>query len=697
MIPKDRRQYSESAHLLWTFIAALSGVDDELERADLAATGLPSVLPCRLSGMALVDAKQTTWSLIVQRDGHRVESSRADRIRAELEPVFQEALRRSNVLVATIDGADDVRIPPSIEELGVQSLAVAPLRTLHGPLGMVLAGREKPEGFSRAEELILSTLAQHSATGLENIRINKALRQYSENLQDLVGERTEELRRSEERHRVLLEVNNAIIANLDRASLFQAITKTLRTVLAFDHATLTLLDPETDILKVQALASTSEGGGFLTVGIEFPREGSHIAPVFDRKQPVIRGHLEKEQPIGIVEILQKEGIHSVVSVPLMSQGEAFGSLNLGSCTAEAYSQADAEFLTEVGHQVALAVENMLAYEEISQLKARLEQENLYLLEEIKTQHKFEEIIGRSSYIKKLLHAVETVAPTDATALILGETGTGKELVARAIHNLSACKNQALIKVNCAALPAGLIESELFGHERGAFTGAVSSKTGRFELADRGTIFLDEIGDLPLDLQAKLLRVLQDGEFERVGGSRTIRVSVRVIAATNRELIEAMQEGSFREDLYYRLNVFPLEVPPLRGRKSDIPLLVRHFVLKCGDKLGKRVETIPQRNMDALQDYPWPGNVRELENVIERAMILSQGAELELGDWSAGLSASSGTVEDSTLQEMEREHILRVLKRTNWRLGGEDGAAQILGLKRTTLQGRMRKLEIRREA
>ncbi len=688
---------TESAHELWTFMMALSGASDERERARLMATGIPSVLSCRMSGVALVDETQDTWSLVAQSGGHEIGAPRTEQLLTGLQPIFEDALRGPGVLVMTLgDGKDDARFVPSMDQLGIGNLAVAPLRTLHRNVGMMLVGRKDGDDFSRDEELILSTLGEHLAIGLENLRLYKDLEHYSANLQELVEVRTKELRQANEKHEVLLAVNNAIIANLDKTSLLQAIAATLRKVLPFDRAALTLLDAERDVLQVHALATTSSAKRLVAVGMEFPRKGSPLEPVLAEKRPRIRNHLERARLVGLENSLVKEGIRSYVSVPLMAKREPFGCLSLGSREPEQYSQTDAELLMAVGYQVALAVENMLAYEEIAQLKARLEQENLYLLEEIETHHKFEEIIGDSPAMRKVLQEVETVAPTDATVLILGETGTGKELVARAIHTLSPLKSRTLVKVNCAALPAGLIESELFGHEKGAFTGAISRKIGRFELADGGSILLDEIGDLPLDLQAKLLRVLQDGSFERVGGSQTMEVRVRVIAATNRNLVKAMQDGAFREDLYYRLNVFPVRVPPLRERADDVPLLVRHFVLKHGTRFGKQIESIPQNRMEDLRAYSWPGNVRELENVIERAMILSQGSELDLGDWAPGTSIRPLPTEGSTLSDVERSHILKVLELTNWHLSGEKGAANILGLKRTTLQGRMRKLGIRRE-
>lgn len=332
---------------------------------------------------------------------------------------------------------------------------------------------------------------------------------------------------------------------------------------------------------------------------------------------------------------------------------------------------------------------------MEQEKARLEAANVYLQEEIKTEHNFEEIIGTSTAIKKVLQAIEKVATTDATVLVTGETGTGKELIARAIHHLSNRKDGVLVKVNCAAIPAGLIESELFGHEKGAFTGALARKVGRFELADKATIFLDEVGEIPLELQTKLLRVLQEGEFERLGSTKTLKVNVRVIAATNRDLEKEVREGQFRSDLYYRLKVFPIPLPALRERKQDIPLLVSYFVTRFSGTMGKKVESVSEAAMEMLKNYPWPGNIRELEHVIERAVILSQGAELELGDWMPKSASSSGTTPLATLEETERDHIIQVLTHTNWRVSGEKGAAAILGLKPTTLEARMKKLGISR--
>ena len=389
-------------------------------------------------------------------------------------------------------------------------------------------------------------------------------------------------------------------------------------------------------------------------------------------------HIFKSGTSEEVEVICGEQIFSILFSPIADAG---------------YVNVYASDITERKHaEEALRK----ALNEIEQLKNRLQAENIYLQEEIKIQHNFEEIIGAGAALKKSLRKVEQVASTDSTVLILGETGTGKELLARAVHNLSDRRDRPLVKVNCAALPANLIESELFGHEKGAFTGAVARKIGRFELADGGTIFLDEIGDLSLELQSKLLRVLQEGEFERVGNPQTTKVDVRIISATNRDLEKAIEDGSFREDLYYRLNVFPIQSPPLRERKEDIPILARHFIKKFAIRTGKKIETVPQKVMDALQGYHWPGNVRELEKIIERAVIISTGKQLKLEDWLKKTVVSSKASHVSTLEELEREHILEVLELARWRVSGESGAAKVLGLKPTTLEARMKKLSIQRK-
>ncbi len=488
----------------------------------------------------------------------------------------------------------------------------------------------------------------------------------------------EALRNSEQRKSTLLEINNAIINNLTQEALF-----------------------------------ASE---FFRLGKEYDLQETRISAwVLDRQQAVVRGDLEKEKQSAGEERLVAEGIQSYCVVPLVAMGNSIGTFTVWSETKNRYSQADAELLQEVANQVALAIANMKSYEEIGSLKARLEKENVYLQEEIRTEHNFEEIVGSSPALLALLRRVDQVAPTDSSVLIYGETGTGKELIARAIHDRSARKNRPLVKVNCSAISAGLVESELFGHVKGAFTGAFGRHIGRFELADGGTIFLDEVGELPLETQVKLLRVLQEREFEPVGSSRSVGVDVRIIAATNRNLQESISAGSFRSDLYYRLNVFPLEVPPLRERRSDISQLAMFFLSRYSRNLGKRIEGISAAATERLIRYSWPGNVRELQNVIERALILSQGPILELdadltpvstpeilphAPSEAAAETRSGEPPLSivpTLQEVERAHILAVLQQTRGVIEGASGAAKTLGMHPNTLRHRMEKLGIKRSS
>jgi formate hydrogenlyase transcriptional activator len=380
-------------------------------------------------------------------------------------------------------------------------------------------------------------------------------------------------------------------------------------------------------------------------------------------------------------------------IPLITRNGAIGSLNVGSMKPQAFTSSDVDFLTQVASQAAIAIENATAFQEIAQLKDQLAEEKLYLEDEIRTEQNFGEIIGDDPAFRRVLDQLATVAPTDASVMILGETGTGKELIARAIHELSGRRERTFVKLNCAAIPTGLLESELFGHERGAFTGAIAQKVGRFELANKGTLFLDEVGDIPLELQPKLLRALQEHEFERLGGVKTIKVDVRLVAATNRDLAQMIAAREFRSDLFYRLSVFPLSLPPLRERTVDIPTLVRYFTQKYARRMNKRVESIPTEAMEALAAYAWPGNVRELENLIERAVILTRGSTLEIP--LAELRAATDTASPVTLEDAERDHIRRVLEQANGVVGGPNGAAARLGMKRTTLQSKMKKLRISR--
>jgi formate hydrogenlyase transcriptional activator len=518
------------------------------------------------------------------------------------------------------------------------------------------------------------------------------------------------LRKSEEQNRSLLQINNAIITNLTQQALLHSISKALQPLISFDRCAITLYQPERDSFRFLAVEGERLSDYFRT-GLEISRNETCGSWVFDHQRPLVRRDLEKEQQYPNERRLAAEGIQSMCVVSLALQGRCIGLLSVVSQQRNRYSDEDAGFLQEVANQVALAIQNMQSYQEIDSLKARLEKENVYLREELHAEHHFEEIVGNSPALLKALHAVEQVAPTDSTVLIYGETGTGKELVARAIHSRSTRNGRALVSVNCSAISAGLVESELFGHMKGAFTGAIERRIGRFELANGGTIFLDEIGELCLETQVKLLRVLQEHEFEPVGSSHPLRVDVRVIAATNRNLHDAVQAGRFRSDLFYRLNVFPIELPPLRERRSDIPQLVAFCLSQFSKRLGKKIDGVSRESMENLMNYPWPGNIRELQNVIERAIILSVGPTLRVDcdlmpvaakgmetpeadsqeDRQADLKSPKPLL---TLDEVERNHILAALQHAGGVVDGPKGAARILNLHPNTLRHRMDKLGIK---
>jgi len=505
------------------------------------------------------------------------------------------------------------------------------------------------------------------------------------------AEAQRELLRQRDRLRLLLDVTNALASIVDRRALFSAISACLRRVVAHEYTSLAVYDEAHNALDVWAIEFAVKG--LIREHTRVSIEGSPAGAAFAAGRPMRFSRPQLDvMTAEIVTLLIAEGIDSVCSAPMIVGNRRLGTLTIGRAGGEPFTDDDEELLAAVASQVAFSVVNALAFQEIAALKDKLAAEKGYLEEEIRTDYNFEEIVGRSRALKSVLHQAATVAPTDSTVLILGETGTGKELIARAIHNLSRRRERTFVKVNCAAIPTGLLESELFGHERGAFTGAIAQRVGRFELADGGTLFLDEVGDLPLELQPKLLRVLQEQAFERLGGSRTHRVNVRVVAATNRPLADAADSGEFRSDLYYRLNVFPLTLPPLRERREDIPDLVRYSVQRFASHLNKRIESIPPDSMAVLCAYDWPGNVRELENAIERAVIVTPGRVLQVP--VADLRRREPVAPAArTLQATERDAILRTLRETNGVLGGPNGAATRLGIKRTTLQSRMRKLGI----
>jgi len=497
----------------------------------------------------------------------------------------------------------------------------------------------------------------------------------------------------------MLELSNLLLANMDIRKLLGAFSASMRQLVPHDVATLGIYDEAEAKMRVQFFLGSDESTAHQGDVLLDP-DASPAGHAFRTRQPVVLQRLEGAPfPAASLAHHTRLGMRSGLWVPLVHRERVLGALAVSSRNEGAFSQHDADVLGQIAGQVAMAVNNALAFKQIAELRDRLSQEKQYLEEEINLEHRFDDIVGESTGLRNVLSQIETVAPTDATVLIQGETGTGKELLARAIHRLSARADRTFIKLNCAAIPAGLIESELFGHEKGAFTGAIARKIGRLELAHEGTLFLDEIGEMPLDLQPKLLRALQEREIERVGGARPIPVNVRLIAATNRDLAKMVAEKEFRSDLFYRLKVFPVFAPPLRERASDIPVLVRHFVARHSRRMGKSIETIPPLAMEALVRWKWPGNIRELENFLERAVILSRGpvlhvplAEIEEMEEEEDDAEAAG---NPTLQAAEREHILRALREAKGMVGGASGAAARLGLKRTTLNSKIKKLGIER--
>ena len=659
---------------------AIRGHRDPKEVFDLLTAELRGVLP--FDGIVQFDeaANKVYWN-------HRCEQkSRETPPALNPEDTLAWWVYRNQQPLVVHDTELETRFPAMMAmfcSFGIRSACAVPLTTAHRRLGSLAIASEIPGAYSDEDVLFFSLVADQIALATD----------------DAVN--FEASQRAGERLQLLLDLSNRVMANLELRDLLKEISASIRHVMQCDGVAVILADPADNRFRLYALDFPENKA--LVDETPMPIEGSSsMAEVFRSGRPM--SLIERELTDDVVA--KAEGIRSVCHLPLAGRNRMLGILSLGRREDISFSADDIEFLGQVANQVALAIENALAYGQIAELKDRLAQEKVYLEDEIRSELKFEEIIGQSAALRSVLSQIETVAPTDSTVLIYGDTGTGKELVARALHNLSARGKNAFVKLNCAAIPTGLLESELFGHERGAFTGAIAQRIGRFELAHNGTVFLDEIGEIPLELQPKLLRVLQEREFERLGGTRTIRSDARLIAATNRDLRAMVSEQKFREDLFYRLNVFPIRVPPLRERTEDIPLLVRHFVQQFSRRMNKHIDSIPSDTMSALVRYAWPGNVRELQNVIERAVILSPGPALKvsLADLKSRVEAVAQRVElpapvangsmQSMLDETERAQILRALDQSNGIVSGPDGAAARLGMKRSTLQFRMQKLGIR---
>jgi formate hydrogenlyase transcriptional activator len=567
---------------------------------------------------------------------------------------------------------------------GDRSICFLPLNTAIRRLGVIGVGRSSEDAFSEEEVSLLALASNHAALALDD-RFNFAASEKA--CQQLEDERT--------KLELILDLNNSVISSLELKQLIQAISPSIRKAMQLDAVVLMLPAIDNGNLEVYALDFPDSKGVIHPGAIVSPDELP--GKVFRTGKLWVGDISEERSQYFDQNPASQEGFHATCLLPLIRSNHVLGVLSVARLRKHSFTDQDVDFLLQIAGQVAIAIDNALAYRKISELSEKLAQEKLYLEDEIGSELNFEEIVGKSTVLRRVLRQVEAVAPTDSTVLIYGETGSGKELIARAVHKLSQRSAHAFVKLNCAAIPTGLLESELFGHERGAFTGAIARRIGRFELASEGTIFLDEVGEIPLELQPKLLRVLQEREFERLGSSRTLHTDARLIAATNRDLNMLVDDQKFRSDLFYRLNVFPIYVPPLRERTEDIPFIVRHFAQHFARMMKKQIDMISSETMNALIRYRWPGNIRELQNVIERAVILSSGKELkvpiaDLKPRPMENGASNGVL---TLEEIERRHILYVLEKTHWVFSGPNGAAARLGMKRPTLQFRMRKLGISR--
>ena len=573
--------------------------------------------------------------------------------------------------------------PFAAESVG-RSTYVFPVSTSQRRYGVLAVTKDREQEFVPEDVELLGALASHLAVALECALARDSAELYQ---RQVVQER--------DRLRLLLEINNHIVSKLDINDLFRSASASIRRYFQNDFTGFWLLDKQSSQLECVVLDFPGSKGFLTDVAVHELSSSDHEKLRAHKPELLSEAEIEK-LPAPIAENLRAESIAAMALAPLTTATGPLGVITMGSRRPNSFGQEDLDLLSQLSTQIALAVANAVAYGRVTAARDRLEEERLYLESEIRSEYNFEDVVGKSATLRAVLDQISIVAPTGSTVLLHGETGTGKELIARAIHSNSPRRDRTFVKVNCAAIPSGLLESELFGHERGAFTGALMQKKGRFELADHGTLFLDEIGDISLELQPKLLRAVQEQEFERLGSTKTIHVDVRIIAATHRDIPAMIRNGQFREDLFYRLNVFPIEIPPLRERSGDIPLLVHYFVSRLARRMQKQIKTIPKHAMEALISAAWPGNIRELENFIERAVILTQGSDLNvpLAELKSTMRAPrTGSV--STFHDAERQAIIDALKAASGKLAGAGGAAERLGLKRTTLQNKMRRLNITR--
>ncbi len=664
---------------LFELAQSLSGHNDLQSLCESLDRSLRQVMEFDYLGLALYDADQNVIRLHGATGIQDLESPMT--VVAVADSPAEWVLREQQLLVIP-DLAVETRWPKFITHLlsqGVRGVTFVPLSNGSRRLGVLAFGLRSVYEPSEVELALVQRVASEAAVTVDAYLMQQQLTYQRDRLQ------------------VLFDVTNALVSKLPWDELFASISDQLSRIIKHDFALLTLYDEGTGRIRPYALHFTGDQL-FDDDRPDVEVSGLPSEEALRSGKAVVLSQPDFERfPSSEYRRLVSLGFSASCSIPLVTPNRTLGTLEVARIDAEPWITEDVGLLVQVAHQIAIAVENSLSYRELAETKEKLATENLYLQDEIRSDQNLANMIGESPAFRALMKSAQIVAPTDTSVLVLGETGTGKELIARAIHDMSERKKRTFVKVNCPAIPATLLESELFGHEKGAFTGALGQKIGRFELADHGTLFLDEVGEIPPELQSKLLRAIQEQEFERLGSNRTIRVDIRVIAATNRDLKAMVEEGKFRSDLYYRLHVFPIEVPRLRDRKSDIPLFIRYFTQKYAQQMNRHIESIPKAAIDALTEYDWPGNVRELQHLIERSVILTQGSVLQVATPESRTSAEVMPVRGSELSSSsERKKILRALKEANGIVGGPNGAAARLGMRRTTLQSRMKRLNIDRD-
>jgi formate hydrogenlyase transcriptional activator len=679
MITVNSQSDAEIYEALFTLAKCISGHSDLDGLCRGLAQSLQRVVGFEDLGLMLYDAARNVMRLHALTTTQPRSLEDSPPLPIDQDPAGWVWHTQKALVISTLAG--ETRWPEFIERArkrGLCHLSLVPLSSGERRVGVLGFGGRSVYEPAPGELSFLERVASEFAVTVDSFLMR----------QTIVRER--------DRLRVLFDITNALVSKLSQEDLFCAISAQLSKVITHDFAALTLLEKQKEELQVHELHFTSEARLPIPC-VSVRLNGLPASDAIASGKPVVLNEPDPQRfPSAFYKGAVDAGAGATCSLPLTTSNGTIGTLEIGRLTCTAFTDEDINLGSQIARQIAIALENSLAYRELAEMRDKVATEKLYLEDEIRFDQNIGDMVGESPVFQALIRTVRVVAPTDATVLILGETGSGKELIARAVHEWSGRRDRSFVKLNCAAIPATLLESELFGHEKGAFTGAIGQKFGRFELANHGTLFLDEVGEIPLELQSKLLRAVQEQEFERLGSNRTIHVDVRIIAATNRDLKAMTDDGKFRSDLYYRLHVFPIQVPPLRERREDIPSLIRHFIQSYSSRMNRAIDSIPSTAIEALTRYDWPGNIRELQNVIERSVILTQGKVLTIA--MPELLSRNPTVQHNGSGMMltaERERILRALKRSKGVVGGPNGAAARLGLKRTTLQSRMRKLNIGR--